>query len=141
MRPTKREMRVTPASAQATACTKLKRSVRLRWMPGDSRSSAVRIPSYVLATLDQNTIAGDTLLFIQRNQLSGLGKRTNSIKAQAGCDLGGNPARHDFENLTSEQHEKTIDELFRHAVVIAAQLGSCFGCFFDQVTISGHLGR
>lgn len=39
MRPTKGEMRVTPASAQATAWAKEKSSVMLQWMPCCSSSS------------------------------------------------------------------------------------------------------
>ena len=38
-RPTNGEIKVTPASAQATACPKPKRRVRLQWMPS-SRSSS-----------------------------------------------------------------------------------------------------
>lgn len=39
MRPTKGEMSVTPASAQATAWAKEKSSVMLQWMPCCSSSS------------------------------------------------------------------------------------------------------
>ena len=51
MRPTKGEISVTPASAQATACAKEKSSVMLQWMPSRSSRSAARIPSQVLASL------------------------------------------------------------------------------------------
>ena len=44
-RPTKGEMRVTPASAQATAWPKPKRRVRLQWMPSLSSCLAAWIPS------------------------------------------------------------------------------------------------
>lgn len=51
-RPTKGEMRVTPASAQATACPKPKRRVRLQWIPSSRSSSrAAWIPSHVDAIL------------------------------------------------------------------------------------------
>ncbi len=51
MRPTKGEISVTPASAQATAWAKENSSVRLQWMPSRSSRSAARTPSQVLATL------------------------------------------------------------------------------------------
>ena len=51
MRPTNGEISVTPASAQATACAKLKSSVRLQWMPSRSSCSAARMPSHVLPIL------------------------------------------------------------------------------------------
>ena len=47
MRPTKGEMSVTPASAQAIAWCMPKSSVRLQWMPSFSRTSAARMPSQV----------------------------------------------------------------------------------------------
>lgn len=40
-------MRVTPASAQATAWAKPKRRVKLQWMPSFSRARAAWIPSQV----------------------------------------------------------------------------------------------
>ncbi len=51
MRPTNGEIRVTPASAQASACANEKSSVMLQRMPSRSRRSAARIPSQVLASL------------------------------------------------------------------------------------------
>ena len=51
MRPTKGEMSVTPASAQATACANEKSSVMLQWIPSLSSFSAARMPSQVLASL------------------------------------------------------------------------------------------
>src|SRR5450830_1383100 len=51
MRPTKGEIRNTPASAQATAWANENSSVRLVWMPAFSRRSAVRMPSQVEASL------------------------------------------------------------------------------------------
>src|SRR2546427_299990 len=44
MRPTKGEISVTPASAQAAACAKEKSSVMLQWMASRSRRWAARIP-------------------------------------------------------------------------------------------------
>ena len=51
MRPTKGEIRNTPASAQATAWAKENSSVRLQWMPARSSCSAARMPSQVEAIL------------------------------------------------------------------------------------------
>ena len=51
MRPTKGDISVTPASAQAMACTLLNSRVRLVCMPSFSSCSAARIPSQVDATL------------------------------------------------------------------------------------------
>ena len=50
MRPTKGEMSVIPASAQAAACTSEKSSVRLQAMPSFSKISPARMPSKVEAT-------------------------------------------------------------------------------------------
>ena len=49
MRPTKGEIRVTFASAQATAWAREKRRVRLQVMPEDWRISAAFMPSQVEA--------------------------------------------------------------------------------------------
>ena len=51
MRPTNGEISVTRASAHATACAKLKSSVRLQWMPSFSSCSAALMPSHVLPSL------------------------------------------------------------------------------------------
>ena len=51
MRPTKGEIRNTPASAQATACANENSRVRLHWIPSRSSRSAARMPSHVLAIL------------------------------------------------------------------------------------------
>ncbi len=51
MRPTKGEIRVTPASAQAMAWAMPNSSVRLQWMPSRSSFSAARTPSQVVASL------------------------------------------------------------------------------------------
>ena len=51
MRPTKGEIRNTPASAQATAWAKENSRVRLQWMPSRSSRSAARMPSQVEAIL------------------------------------------------------------------------------------------
>ena len=72
--------------------------------------------------LDQNALAADAFLLIQRDELAGLGDGALSIEAQAGGDFGGNAAGNHFQNFASEQHEKAIDELFGHLLVTAAAL-------------------
>jgi hypothetical protein len=49
--PTNGESNGTPASAHATPCANLHRSVRLQRMPSFSRISVARVPSQVLAIL------------------------------------------------------------------------------------------
>src|SRR2546421_1965 len=67
MRPTKGEISVTPASAQATAWAKLNSSGRLQWMPSRSNSSAPRMPSQVLVVrllgrlVDEGRVGGRVL--------------------------------------------------------------------------------
>jgi hypothetical protein len=70
--------------------------------------------------LDQDAFARHALLLIERDELACLGDRRRGIKAQAGGDLRGYAARDHFENLTSEQDEKPIDELSRHFFVASS---------------------
>src|SRR5208337_3059479 len=49
--------------------------------------------------LDQNSIPRKSFLFVEGNELSGLGNSTGRIETQAGWNFGGNPPRYHVENV------------------------------------------
>ncbi|MNF85268.1 hypothetical protein D3C84_676560 [compost metagenome] len=58
--------------------------------------------------LDQHAITANTGLFVQVNQLLGLGQRGFFIKGQARIHLGGNPPRNHLQDTAAHGHGKTI---------------------------------
>jgi hypothetical protein len=90
--------------------------------------------------LDQDAFTRRALLLIQRDELARLGNRRRGIEAQARGDLRGDAAGNHFEDFTSEQNKKTINELFRHLIVAAAALKRKFGSLLHQAPVGRHLG-
>src|SRR4030095_7215785 len=90
--------------------------------------------------LDQDAFTRHALLLIQRDELARLGNRRRGIEAQARGDLRGDTAGHHFEDFTSEQNKKTINESSRHLIVAAAALKRKFGSLFHQAPVGRHLG-
>src|SRR5271157_5183242 len=103
MRPTKGEIKVTPASAHATAWAKLKRSVGLQWMPSFSKSSVARMPSQVLAILIRMRSRATPSFSCIKMSRRALAIVPGGIEAQSGCDLSRDAAGDHLENLKLEK--------------------------------------
>ena len=72
-------------------------------MPSRSSFSAARMPSQVLAILIRIRFAVDPGFLVHADQLAGLGERPLGVEAEAGVDLGGDPARDDLEDLAGRR--------------------------------------
>ncbi len=61
--------------------------------------------------LDQDTVAGDSRLLVQTDQVAGFFHRRLDIEGKTGVDFRGNPAGHDIEDLRTESDQEIIDDL------------------------------
>src|SRR5208337_2349155 len=91
--------------------------------------------------LDEDTVARDALFLIQRDELAAFGDGPGGIETQAGSDFGRDASGNHLENLTSEKHEKPINEFSCHFFVAAAALERKAGGLFHQMVVDRHLSR
>ena len=58
--------------------------------------------------LDQNAVVADARIVVEANQFAAFFNGGFSVEAQAGIHLRGHSARHDLEDLLSEDHADLI---------------------------------
>ena len=109
MRPTKGEISVTPASAQATAWCRPKSSVRLQWMPSFSSCSAARMPSQVEAILMRMRSRVDAGRLVLADELARLVDGRLGVEREARVDLGRDAAGDDLEDPQAELDAEAVD--------------------------------
>ena len=68
------------------------------------------MPSQVLAILIRIRSRLDPRLLVHADQLAGLGQGALGVEAEAGIDLGGDPAGNDLEDLAAEGDEELVHE-------------------------------
>ncbi len=144
MRPTKGEIRVTLASAQAMAWWRPKSRVRLQWMPSCSRFSAALMPSQVEAILmrmrSRPMPASSYCLMMSRACCDGL----VGVVGEACVDFGGDAAGDDFEDLLAEGDGEGLEGEGGDILVGGGGAGVLAGLHqhvVDDLGVGGHLGR
>ncbi len=63
--------------------------------------------------LDEDALAGDAVLFVNGDELSGLGDGGVGVEGEAGIDLGRNAAGNDLEDFQAEEDQDAVDDRLR----------------------------
>ena len=110
-------------------------------MPSRSSFSAARMPSQVLAILIRTRSRSTPASSYSADQAAGLGERALGVEAEAGVDLGRDPAGDDLEDLAAEGDEQPVHERLGLRGLVAALLGRLGQRLLDEVGVPASAAR
>ena len=89
--------------------------------------------------LDQDAFARNAVLGVERDEPVRLVEQCLRVKREVRIRLGGDAARHDFQNLQAEQHEQLVHDLVQQRLAARPGLAGVGDGFLNQALVGGHL--